>query len=51
MGVPELVYQNIECGNIHDTFEEMMREGAEMYDLGDPTNCLNWTDYYRLIEV
>ena len=49
--MPELVYQNIECGNVHDTFEEMMREGAEMYDLGDPTNALDWTEYYRLIEV
>lgn len=47
----ELVYQNLECGNIHTTFEEMMAEGREMYDLDDSTNCLDWTDYYRLIEV
>lgn len=46
-----LVFQNIENGNIHFSFEEMMEEGRKMYDLGDSTNCLDWTDYYRMIEV
>lgn len=47
-------FQNIECGNIFDFtecgYEEMMREGAELYDLGDPTNPATWEDYYRIIE-
>ena len=46
-----MVYQNIECGNIHETFAEMLEEGAEMYDLGDPTNCIPWTEYYQIIYI
>lgn len=46
-----LVFQNVECGNIFDTYEEAFREGVEMYDIGDPTNLLGFWDYYRVIEI
>lgn len=44
------LYQNIECGNIL-TKEEMQKEGAEMYDLGDDTNALSFDEYYRKASV
>lgn len=40
------MYQNRECGNVHLTYEDMCREGAEMYDLGDPDNSCDWREYY-----
>lgn len=40
------VYQNRECGNIFFTYREMMQEAAELYDVGDPTNPLEWREYY-----
>lgn len=39
-------YQNIECGNIHKSFKEMMKEAIEMYDIDD-TNVLGWREYYK----
>lgn len=41
-------YQNIECGNIL-THDEMLKEFAELYDGGDPTNCASWSEYYIYI--
>lgn len=40
------LYQNRECGNVHLTYDDMLREGAEMYDLGDPCNSCSWQEYY-----
>lgn len=41
-------YQNIECGNILD-YNEMLKEFAELYDGGDPTNPAHWSEYYVYI--
>lgn len=45
------VYLNIECGNYHTTFSEMLEEAAELYDLNDDTNVISWTEYYKIIEI
>ena len=44
------MYQNIECGNIL-TWEEMVQEGKELYDLFDDTNIIDWSEYYTEIET
>ena len=41
-------YQNRECGNIL-TYPEMLKEWAELYDGGDPTNPCGWMEYYTCI--
>ena len=41
-------YQNRECGNIL-TYPEMLKEFAELYDGGDPTNACSWTEYYKCL--
>lgn len=41
-------YINIENGNIV-TETEMLIEGAELYDLFDPTNPIDYLEYYRPI--
>ena len=38
-------YMNIENGNIL-TETEMLIEGAMLYDLDDPTNWLDFLEYY-----
>ena len=47
--------QNIECGNIFDCTTEGLREARkeaeELYDIGDPTNEMNFWDYYQIITV
>jgi hypothetical protein len=45
------VYQNREAGNIFLTYREMMQEAAELYDIGDPTNPLDWSEYYDEIII
>ena len=44
----QMYYQNRECGNIL-TYSEMLKEWAELYDGGDPTNPARWEDHYRYI--
>jgi len=46
-----MVYQNIACGNIHETFADMMEEARELYDLDDPTNIFGWREYYKVIFI
>ena len=46
--LPEKVYQNKECGNIHFTYDEMIKEAMELYDIGDPTNVNDWREYYEV---
>ena len=46
--LPEKVYQNKECGNIHFTYDEMIKEAMELYDIEDPTNPNNWKEYYEV---
>ena len=41
-------YMNKEHGNIL-TRDEMLEEFAELYDGGDPTNGINWPEYYVYI--
>lgn len=31
------------------TREQMLQEGAELYDLDDDTNGLEWTEYYEAV--
>ena len=45
-----LWYQNIENGNIL-TYQEMIQEGAELYDLNDDTNIYTYEDYYKKIYI
>jgi hypothetical protein len=44
----QMCYQNRECGNIL-TYSEMLKEWADLYDGGDPTNPIPWTEYYTCI--
>lgn len=44
----QMCYQNRECGNVL-TYSEMLQEWAELYDGGDPTNSIPWTEYYTCI--
>ena len=41
-------YQNRECGSIL-TYPAMLKEWAELYDGGDPTNPTSWMEYYTCI--
>ncbi len=45
--------QNIECGNIFNAtpagIKEAEAEAKELYDWGDPTNDINFWEYYRII--
>lgn len=47
--------QNIQCGNIfpytRKGMEEAMNEAAELYDLDDWTNSLEFWEYYEIIEA
>ena len=43
-----MYYQNRECGNLL-TYPEMLKEWAELYDGGDPTNPCGWMEYYICI--
>lgn len=42
------IYVSNENGNIHESYAEMMKEGAELYDLGDDTNVVDWKEYYHI---
>ncbi len=44
-----MLYQNKEYGNVL-TFEEMRKEGKELYDLFDDTNAIDYTEHYAIIE-
>ena len=41
----ETYFMNKETGELL-TYEEMIQQGIEEYDLFDETNCMNWEDYY-----
>lgn len=41
-------YMNKETGELL-SWEEMIEQGAEEYDLDDPTNGLSWEEYYEKI--
>ena len=45
--------QNIECGNIFEAtpagIKEAEAEAKELYDWGDPTNDMNFWEYYKII--
>ena len=47
--------QNIECGNIFEAtaegLAEARKEAEELYDIGDPSNILDFWEYYWVIEV
>jgi hypothetical protein len=43
------LYMNKEHGYIL-TYEEMREEFKELYDGGDPTNCVNWEEYYTKMD-
>ena len=43
-------YQSKENGNLL-TYDEMIKEAAELYDVGDPTNSLSWQDYYTKTSI
>lgn len=45
------IYINREYGNIFFTYREMMNEAAELYDIGDDTNPLDWSEYYDEIII
>ena len=42
------MFMNIENGNIL-TYDEMIKEGIELYDLDDETNVLTWLEYYKRV--
>jgi hypothetical protein len=44
----QMYYQNRECGNLL-TYPEMLKEWAELYDGGDPTNPCGWMEHYTCI--
>ena len=44
----QMYYQNRECGNLL-TYPGMLKEWAELYDGGDPTNPCGWMEYYTCI--
>lgn len=39
------MYMNRETGELL-TYAEMLKQFAEEYDGGDPTNALTWEEYY-----
>lgn len=43
------LYMNKEHGYIL-TYAEMREEFKELYDGGDPTNCVNWEEYYTKMD-
>ena len=43
------LYMNKEHGYIL-TYEEMREEFKELYDGEDPTNCVNWEEYYTKMD-
>ena len=45
----ETYYQSKENGHLL-SYDEMLKEAAELYDLDDPTNSLEWSEYYEKVE-
>lgn len=43
---PIYLYINKETGEVL-TKEEMLKQGKELYDLGDDTNIFDYSDYYE----
>ena len=39
------LFMNRENGNLL-TYNEMLKEAEELYDVGDPTNPVGWEEYY-----
>ena len=46
----DYLWMNRETGELM-TYEEAYIEGAELYDLDDPTNGLAFTDYYKRTDM
>lgn len=44
-------YQNIENGNILESYSEVLKEAKELYDYGDDTNIVPLSEYYQVIEL
>ena len=45
-----MMYQNKETGELL-TRKEMLNQFAEDYDGGDPTNPIEWDEYYEEVDV
>ena len=43
------MFMNLQNGNIL-TYEEMIKEGIELYDLDDETNASTWLEYYERVQ-
>lgn len=44
------MYMNRETGDLL-TREQMRQQGAELYDLDDDTNGLEWAEYYDVVII
>lgn len=40
-----MLYMNVEYGNVL-TFDEMLKEAMELYDVDDDTNIVSYNEYY-----
>lgn len=45
------IWQNIENGNIWETYEEVLNEARELYDFDDETNAVPLSEYYQVFEL
>lgn len=45
------IWQNIEKGNILESYSEVLKEAEELYDYGDDTNAVPLSEYYQVIEL
>lgn len=45
------IWQNIENGNILESYSEVLKEARELYDYNDETNAIPLSEYYQVIEL
>ena len=45
------IWQNIENGNILESYSDVLKEAKELYDCGDDTNAVPLSEYYQVIEL
>lgn len=45
------IWQNIENGNILESYSEVLKEAKELYDYGDDTNAVPLEEYYEVVEI
>ncbi len=46
------IYMNMEHGNVHLTYKEMIAEAVELYgDIDDDTSAESWERYYQEFEI